>query len=155
MESDRFDIDAVAGENVPPEQVYLMLRSLLDDRFALNLHRSTKETDVYILTVARNGSKLQPVQDEGTPHGVMMDLRRVYSNRTTTVPAFASVLENVVGRIVVDKTGLSGYYIIDLRWGRSESGDEGASFFTAIEEQLGLRLGAAKTARRGSCDRRR
>ena len=145
IESARFDVDAVGSENVSAQQVYLMLRALLEDRFHLKYHLTPKQTDVYVLGVAKSGFKLKEVKEEDSPnHGVQMDLRWIHSDKTATVTAFASALENLVGKVVLDKTGLSCFYNIDLRWGKSESGDAGASFFTAIQEQLGLRLDSEK-----------
>ena len=86
---------------------------------------------------------MQLAQKAEDNHGVKMDLRRVYSDKTANMAGFASILENIVNRPVIDKTDLSGFYIFDLRWGRTESGEQGG-FFTAIQEQLGLRLDGEK-----------
>ena len=57
---------------------------------------------------------------------------------------FISTLEDFVNRPVIDKTGLLGNYIVDLKWGKQPNGDEGPALFTAIQEQLGLRLDAER-----------
>jgi uncharacterized protein (TIGR03435 family) len=144
IDTDRFDINAVASENVAPEQTLLMLRSLLEDRFKLKIHHLPKDSDVFVLRVGKDGFRMQAAQNAGDKHGVQMEQRRVYSNPTATVASFASTLENVVNRPVIDKTDLSGFYSFDLRWGRTASGEDGPSFFTAIQEQLGLRLESEK-----------
>jgi len=147
IEADHYDVNAVANENVAPEQVYLMTQALLEERFKLKVHRGTKETDAYVLRLGKNGTKLQEVrgEDSNANHGVQMALRQVYSNKTATITSFAQTLQNVLGKTVIDKTELKGFFQFDLRWGRTSEGEAGPSIFTAIQEQLGLRLEAEKT----------
>jgi uncharacterized protein (TIGR03435 family) len=142
--ADRFDVNTVSTENLPGDQVQRMLRRLLTERFALKLTRTTKDDDVLVLRVAEGGSKLLSAPDDGSNQGFRMDVRRVYSNPVAPISAFASMLSNFTGRLVIDRTELQGLFKIDLSWGRSDSGEPGPSIFTAVQQQLGLRLTSEK-----------
>jgi uncharacterized protein (TIGR03435 family) len=135
-----------------------MTRSLLADRFHLRLHRETREMPVLVLRVAKSGSKLQPPHPEhdlqaGIPpnrinffgHGNMEGHSALMSNLARSL---ASEPE-IAARAVVDKTGLTGGYDFTLRWTSDDPGSVAApadsntqwpSLFTALEEQLGLKL---------------
>ncbi len=148
--TERWDIEATPGSNatpaITPEQRDEMFKSLLADRFHLVLHRETKELPVYDLVVAKGGSKLPPSGDE--PGFGMSDTGSV-TFKKTTVSTFANVLSGVLGRKVIDKTGLQGNFNADLHWTPDERADAqpddaGPSIFTAIQEQLGLRLESSK-----------
>jgi bla regulator protein BlaR1 len=133
----------------------LMMQSLLADRFQLKAHFETREMSVYELVLAKGGSKLTEDSD-ATKRRVAVGGSMI---RATAAPihTLTDVLEcapDVGGREVIDKTGLSGSYDILLKWtplktaaapgggsGSPPSPDvEGVSLFTAIEEQLGLKL---------------
>jgi uncharacterized protein (TIGR03435 family) len=132
-----------------------MTRSLLADRFHLKSHRETREMPALILTVAKGGPKLQPPQPEpdlqaGVPasrinhfgHGHMEGHSALMSNLAKSL---ASEPE-IASRPVVDKTALTGGYDFTLRWTsdpEAVADDPGAQFpslFTALVEQLGLKL---------------
>jgi bla regulator protein blaR1 len=143
------------------------VRSLLSDRFQLLVRKETKEMPVYFLVVGKSGSKLQPAKDGGPegPRGVRMQ-RGVMSGMSAPVEMLANVLANFVGRPVIDKTGIEGKYDWKLEWtpdqgpsktgasGTGASGDKeaaanppdisGPSVFTALQEQLGLKLESQK-----------
>jgi len=131
----------------------LMMQSLLADRFQLKAHFETREMPVYELVVAKGGSKLKEAADPA--RGAAAVGRSAI--RGTAIPMRALVgllpaVPDIGGREVIDKTGLTGVYDFSLKWtplqaaGAGEngaapaSGGEEASFFTAIEEQLGLKL---------------
>jgi uncharacterized protein (TIGR03435 family) len=139
------------------KEVELMEQGLLADRFKLKAHFETREMPVYQLTIAKGGPKLKENPDPAANKGVAA----VYASRIrgTAVPMhmLPGLLESVPdigGRVVIDKTGLSGIYDFNLKWapleptappssvsGTAPSPDaEGTSLFTAIEEQLGLKL---------------
>ena len=148
--TERWDIEATPGSNatpaITPEQRDEMFKTLLADRFHLVLHRETKELPVYDLVVAKGGSKLPRSGDE--PGFGMSDTGSV-TFKKTTVSTFANVLSGVLGRKVIDKTGLQGNFNVDLHWTPNERADAqpddaGPSIFTAIQEQLGLRLESSK-----------
>lgn len=146
------------------EQMRERLRSLLADRFQLAIHRETKDAPVYALVVAKGGSKLQEAK-EGAPNQRRMMMGRGQINGEGVKLEFlAQVLSNQLGRPVLDKTGLTGNYDIKLTWtpdpgqgiggplGPPPPGVEppppadpnGPSLFTAVQEQLGLRLESQK-----------
>jgi uncharacterized protein (TIGR03435 family) len=136
----------------------LMQQSLLADRFQLKAHFETREMPVYQLVLAKGGSKLKENPDPTK--------RRFATNASSirgsaTIHDLIDILEcsaDIGGREVIDKTGLTGAYDFSLKWtplqtaaapgggsGTAPSPDvEGVSLFTAIEEQLGLRLVSAK-----------
>jgi uncharacterized protein (TIGR03435 family) len=141
------------------KQVHLMMQGLLADRFHLKAHFETREMPVYELVVAKGGPKLKETTD-------LMHARvsvGAAAIRGTGVPMHNLIdcLESVPdigGRVVIDRTGLTGAYDFLLKWtplqaaapsdGLSGSAPspnaEAASLFTAIDEQLGLRLVASK-----------
>jgi uncharacterized protein (TIGR03435 family) len=140
-----------------------MLQSLLAERFNLKLHRETRESTVYALVLGRNGLKMRPSKDQtlwagdfpdGSPDG-----RPVTAGGPTelapgrlrgeAIPMtmFVNLLAGPLGP-VMNKTGLAGRFDIDLRYdpasGQSPDAADTPSLFTAIQEQLGLRLESAK-----------
>lgn len=132
------------------------IRVLLAERLGLKTHLETRNTAIYNLVVAKGGPKLQPVPPPpdghapATPppadvqaHGSQHGLEFVGSN--APMRAIAAALSSQAEAPVVDKTGLTGIYNYTLQFGREWSaGDpEGwPSIFTAVEEQLGLKLEA-------------
>ena len=133
------------------EQVALMKQSLLADRFKMRVHFETRELPVYALVVAKGGPKLTPAKD-----GEPTQLGMLSNGQGNEMVATAVTLDQFVhapflkpgGRMVVDETGLKGAYDFTLKSGpeqitASQGGQEGGdapSLFTAIQEQLGLRL---------------
>lgn len=166
IESDHYDIVAVTPGAVRPthDEQMSMLRNLLADRFSLTFHREQKDFSIYVLEVAKVGPKLKP--SAAPPDDPPALISTVYPQhillpaRNATMRDFVSLLQRaVLDRPVVDKTGLSGKYDFDLEWAPDETqfgGDvpvapaeaQAAPLFTAIQEQLGLRL----TATRGPVD---
>jgi uncharacterized protein (TIGR03435 family) len=121
-----------------------MVRFLLADRFKLKLHRETKEMNVYFLVVARKGTSLKQIgeSDQGTS---MHDGNGRLDATMIDMPALASYLGGELGLSVLDKTGLSGVYNIQLEWSPDGNASTPASvsspsIFTAVQEQLGLKL---------------
>jgi len=159
VDSDRYDIEAkvVAANGSTPqplthEQSNLMLRSLLADRFKLVVHNETKEVPIYELVVAKNGPKLQPAKPD-QPTRMTIGSSGKATMEADQISALVYQLSLQVGRPVVDKTGLTGKYDIKLEWTRdsgpgsvdSASADvSGPSIFTAVQEQLGLKLVSSK-----------
>jgi uncharacterized protein (TIGR03435 family) len=129
-------------------EIQSLLKNLLAQRFQLRIHHETRELPIYELIVAKSGLKAiaseNSVQRSGASSG---DGR--FDGGNINVAALASALSSSddVSRIVVDKTGLTGRYDMRLRWtpaSKQESADSGPSIFTALEEQLGLKLVPAK-----------
>lgn len=139
-----FDIEAKAAPGTSRKEMREMLKTLLADRFKLTLHREPRSLPVYELSVAKNGPKL-PEAIEGAKTGLTArggrDGVRV-TGESATMASLADRLSSDLDRPVFDKTGLAGSFRIALEWSRGEG--DGASIFSAIQEQLGLRLEAAK-----------
>lgn len=155
-----------------------MLQVLLKDRFKLKVHRQTREVPVFALTVAKTGPKLKPFQKgtcmpvdyaqdpppraPGQPPFCQTRIRskatnvRILDIPAATLAAFSQILGNVLGRPVVDRTGINGEFDFHLEFAIGQStpgfapdaapGDAtgGTSIFTAITEQLGLKLTSSK-----------
>jgi uncharacterized protein (TIGR03435 family) len=145
----RYDIEAKVEDGAKPsrEQVQQMLRSLLEDRFKLKVRRETRERPVYLLTVAKSAPKLKSVdKGEGVRVGASAVGQRM--DGKATMDFLARQLTISAGRIVIDRTGLTGNYEFTLEWtpDGSEPSDGAASvsIFTAVQEQLGLKLEPAK-----------
>lgn len=161
MDSEHFDIAAVTPGDVRPthDEQMAMLRKLLTERFQLMFHRESREFSIYELEVAKGGAKLR---DSVKPDEAPALINVVYPQsiklpaRNVTMGDFASMLQRaVLDRPVVDKTGLMGKYDFDLEWAQDESQFDGgvaaapanasaAPLFTAIQQQLGLKLVATK-----------
>ena len=127
-----------------------MLQNLLTERFGLQLHRETKEVSGYVFVVAKGGMKLKEVTEKDRPQPAMTSVGRLTGNMTTAMIANSLAAHLRTG--VTDGTWLSGTYLVNLKW-HPQEGHLGAtsgvvsdlpSIFTAVQEQLGLRLEAAK-----------
>jgi uncharacterized protein (TIGR03435 family) len=158
LESEYYDLEATAGSAVSREQLKLMLRSLLADRFKLALHRETRELRAYALTVAKNGPKLRAAKDgESAPDpsapGVerfrcdLTQFANLLSLRLTmpmtqdpTVPVRATG----VPPPVLDQTGIKGVFDISVELKAEQGTDTFVVWQRALEEQLGLKLTAQK-----------
>jgi len=123
-------------ERVQQEQE--MLQAVLAGRFALKVHRSSKGSPIYVLTVVDAGKLKKSVSDTSgsstyvgklTAQGISMD-------------SLAFTLTNTVGRTVVNRTGLASAYDFTLEWAPegADASDQRPSIFTALEEQMGLKL---------------
>jgi uncharacterized protein (TIGR03435 family) len=161
LSSDKFDIDGVPDVPGTPsmEQLKGLVQKLLANRFALKFHRETKEMSAYVLTVAKNGPKLKKDDASGLPALFFPQLGTLVV-RNATMDAVAQVLQgSVFDRPVVDNTGLQGRWDFTLKWTPDESqfsglgvkvpppsnaADAPPPFFTAIQEQIGLKLEAGK-----------
>ncbi|HWF07288.1 MAG TPA: TIGR03435 family protein [Bryobacteraceae bacterium] len=165
-ESDRYDILAVTPGDVQPTQdeQMKMLRKLLSDRFQLTFHRETKELSAYVLTVAKGGSKLTESAAPSDSQPALIStvfpekdggVRLGLPARNATMGQFASILQRaIVGRPVVDRTGLTGKYDFQLDWKPDETQFDGSllpapnstypDFYAALQTQLGLRLEATR-----------
>lgn len=166
VESDHYDIAARTPGGVRPslDEQMSMLRKLLADRFGLAVHREPKEMRVYALTVARGGSKLKEstLSPDASPQGppplifVVSPKLVKLPGRYATIAEFASVLQRAaLESPVLDRSGLSGRYDFDLEFTPDETVFGGAlgkgtddstepDLFSAIQQQMGLRLEATK-----------
>jgi uncharacterized protein (TIGR03435 family) len=166
IEKDRYDIDATPDVEGTPtaDQVRIMIRKLLADRFQLKFHHDKREMSAFVLTVGKDGSKLKPAQPNGNLHGIGVQPARtgamMFANNAP-IPAFTSFLQSLVlDRPVVDQTGLTGRYDLTVTFTPDDSLFNGHSLgfpkpaddvepapglFDAIQQQLGLKLTAEKT----------
>ena len=133
-----YDIEGTAGGPVSVDQCRLMVQSLFADRFKLKTHLESRESRVYLLTIAKNGPKVRQGGGVKLNGSVQMIAGKPQWPDGLTMAALASVLSNYTDRPVLDRTGLQGSYGITLDFSRE--GDDRASIFTAVQEQLGLKL---------------
>ena len=168
------DARGAVKPNTPiDDQISQMSQSLLADRFQLRLHREAREMPIYALLVAKNGPKLVPAlggncfdpragipppTPDARPCGGFNMNRDTMLGSGVPMARMALALSRVVGRPVVDKTALAGTFDITLRWTPDETqaflastqpaaappDTSGPSIFTALQEQLGLRLESQK-----------
>ncbi|MGA3186271.1 MAG: TIGR03435 family protein [Bryobacteraceae bacterium] len=144
-----YDIEAKAEHPVSRSEMMRMLQTLLEDRFKLVVRRETKEMKAQVLVVAKGGARVDENQD-----GAELAIRRVSGSRWSyhnmPMPTFANVLSAWVDDTVVDQTGLKGSYDITLDYMPERARQETApdpnapSLYTALQEQLGLRLESRK-----------
>ena len=124
------------------EQIQPLLEQLLQERFHLTYHHETQNRKGYALEVARGGPKLTPTKG-GTPYGYIMGSRIQMPN--VSLQGLASTLGHVLGQPVTDQTGLKGNYDVELNYAAMNATDSSQpSIFTAVEEQLGLKLVSQK-----------
>jgi uncharacterized protein (TIGR03435 family) len=174
FETDRFDLDARAGIELPPlagpldasGPVPQMVQALLADRFRMVAHRETRDGAAFRLTRVDGtaGARLTPARIDcvgaavAAPREVVQGCTTRISPGTivmegTPIAKLAGVLSGLVGRPVIDETGLTGAFDIEIQWqppptpgapGAPAASTDGGSLFTAIREQLGLKLDAAR-----------
>jgi uncharacterized protein (TIGR03435 family) len=173
MDTARWNIQAIAKGNPTAEQRNVMLQSLLEDKFMLKLHWETRELPVYDLTVAEDGIKVHQLQESncvepnvaappsrpfapgqrliltcgeaGLAAGTVAS--RIDGGKVS-MGAFIRVLETILDRPIIDKTGFTGTFDVDLIFAHdgASAGAPGAptTISIAIQEQLGLKLVSAK-----------
>jgi len=141
---DKFNVEAKAAGPTTGTDCKLMGQRMLEDRFQLRLHKEMKETNVYLLTVAKSGTKLREVNPDVPPaatDGVWIFGQKLRV-KGWELWMLAEQLADIqdVGRPVVDRTGLKGLYQFHLDFVAGGSPD----IFTAVQEQLGLKLEPGK-----------
>jgi uncharacterized protein (TIGR03435 family) len=160
--AERYDIEARSRPEIESERAEVwqpMVQNLLARRFGLAYHIEQREQSVYELLVVRNGHKLKPAQNTDcvfpTPSrcGFRARSGEIIGDQVS-MEAFATRLSRSIGRTVVNKTNLDGVFDLVVQWTpESDLGLRndlaalpagGPSIFTALQEQLGLRLEAAK-----------
>jgi uncharacterized protein (TIGR03435 family) len=144
-DSDLYDIRAKAAGPAEGPELRLMLQTLLAERFKLAVHRETRTVQGYALVAARNGLKIKPVDGGGRPS--MQSRGGVVTAKATPLAALARSLSFALRTPVVDATEATGVFDFKLEWtpddissAAPESPEIGPSLFTALQEQLGLRL---------------
>jgi len=149
--TERFDIAAKIPDGVAMDRIPEMFQTLLADRFNLRLRRETGEQPVYQLVRGKTALELQKAESSG---GLSIGFNpgRAHVSGKVTMPWLAGFLSDRLGRPVLDRTQLDGAYVIALEWvpDSTEVPDGAAldaaspSIFTALQEQLGLKLAATK-----------
>jgi len=128
------------------------MQAVLRDRFGLKLRLEKRELPIYVLKPAKGGSKLTPPGPDSKGPSMRMSDKGELSGAGANMRMLTNTLAQVLGRPVMDETGVEGTFDFELKW-KPEAGAgqppqpdaataeaEGASLFTAISEQLGLRL---------------
>jgi len=180
IRSDRFEVEGKAQEAASLPELRVMLKSLLAERFTLRIREETRERDVYALVFARSdrtpGPGLRPTAADEAAHCASIEsdpgatreftpdgMRRCATNfrggiklRGRPLEDLARMLGELVGRMVIDRTGLRQRFDadlnVDLNWdhlvfgGVSDTLGSNAAIFTALQEQLGLTLERARGA---------
>ena len=153
-ETEEFDVQAkLDPENVEAlgklqgdsrsKQMMLLMQALLADRFKMKAHVEVKELPVYNLVIAKGGLKMKQA-DAGPSTGYSMRLGSI-TGKSVPIVALIGSLSHPAGRLIIDKTGLTGNYQVDLTWAwQDDPNAVGPSIFTALQEQLGLKLEPAK-----------
>jgi uncharacterized protein (TIGR03435 family) len=156
--TERYDVNAVwPGQPGEPRTRFMtMLQNMLADRFGLKAHYERRELPIYELVRARSdgrlGEKLKP-SSEAAPGSNAAGGGRItgagpasFRMQRAELSVLAGQLGSFVGRPVVDRTGLTGQFDLQLTWVPDQVAADptGPSIFTAIQEQLGLKLEAAR-----------
>jgi uncharacterized protein (TIGR03435 family) len=158
-DENRYDIQAKVGDSdlpafqkLPYPQRDAMVQQVLTERFKLQVHREVRTLPIYSLVVTRQGVLTEaPTPPDGKPVG--MGMRPGRGDRTGqmvmtdfTTAFLAANFSGMLGRKVVDNTGLTGQYHADLHWTPDRGSGAGSdsatdlSIFTALQEQVGLKL---------------
>jgi uncharacterized protein (TIGR03435 family) len=150
LDTDRYNIEANPADPLRPtaddrQRLGLMVQSLLADRFGLKVHRETREERVYFLTVAKNGTTLRRMGDDLDQQTSMHDSKGHLFATKINMPILGRNLAGIVGVPVIDRTDLMGVYDIQLEWNADDNAQapdatSAPSLFTAVQEQLGLKL---------------
>ena len=116
LDSEKYEIEAKAGESATEDQLRLMLQSLLRERFKLTIRRTTEQRPLYALVVGKGGPKLRQVQQEPVRgFHVDQDGSVLSYHMVTNMARLAEVLPGFLDRPILDKTGLKGVYDFTLR----------------------------------------
>jgi uncharacterized protein (TIGR03435 family) len=128
-----------------------MQQTLLEERFGLSVSRTTRELPLYVLTVAKAGSGLKARAKPENPTDMKMSGGQgLMIGQGLPIKIITESLSEVLGRPVTDQTGLTGYYDFRLEWAPDDidaaAHPDGArpALFTALQEQLGLKLEARR-----------
>lgn len=160
VDGDKFDVEAkvdaeddAAYREMALSEKRVLLKRLLVERFGLVVREEAKEWPVYLMVVGKDGPKMKIATADDLPQGhdkgitgwVTRSQRGLLEGRGFSMDGLAQSLSHNpdVGRIVIDRTGLTGRYNFALNWTPVSAGnaeDAGPSIFTAVQGQLGLKL---------------
>jgi uncharacterized protein (TIGR03435 family) len=149
LDTDMYDIEAKTGrqEKITEAELPALLQSLLADRFHLKTHWESREATVYALRIDKGGLKMKASGGDETP---LVDTGRGVNRMHIKgvgqpLSVLTQNLANRLGRIVTDRTGLTGKFDFAIEWDpQSDAEAAGPSLFTVLKEQLGLRLDTEK-----------
>jgi uncharacterized protein (TIGR03435 family) len=158
LESEQYDITAKAGADVasltPAEQfrkIPDLLRSLLEERFALKVHREIRQLPIYALMQVRKDGPLGPRMTRSSLDCTKQPAKCGYNGLAghltggwVTTAMLSTLLSNATQRVVVDRTGLDGRFDVELEWSPDQVATDKPSIFAAVQEQLGLKLESTK-----------
>ncbi len=148
----RFDILAKTAPETPRSQALLMLQTLLEDRFKLELRREPRVLSYYALTAPNGVGKLQSAQDPPAAGGNSLGLGRIH-HKSISMLLLATLISRFTRTPVLDQTGISGLFEVTLEWARDNGNPpattpngtiadtaDGPSISEAVQKQLGLKL---------------
>ena len=161
MDTDKWDIEAKPDTpGMPNEsQVRVILQKVFTERFGLQVHEEKRKVAAYVLIVSKNGTKMTKAADASLSPSLLLYPRGVFIAKNATIADLVRQLQDhILGQPTVDKTGLEGRWDFTLRWmpdemqftdlsvpvPRSEFDANAPPLFTAIQQQLGLKLEAQK-----------
>jgi uncharacterized protein (TIGR03435 family) len=148
LDTAHWDIQAKAEQPIDDDDAIMqMVQTLLTDRFQLKIRHDNREMRAYVLEVAKNGLKAQK-SAPGTEYNTNYGRGKVEATGTT-MPHLAQRLGRVLDLPVVDKTGVEGAFDFNLHWtpdGAKADPNAPPGVFTAIQEQLGLKLTGTRAA---------
>ena len=157
IDADRFDIEATAGGGAIPNRKEMreMLQKLLADRFALVVRKEEKEMPVYTLEPAKGGPKVAPTKHADAPEMFRVFQRRQVTAENAPLEALIEVLTWLLGKPVLDRTGMEGNFDYKLEWAPDEvqvqsqeappqTDGQAPSLTGALQQQMGLRLVAKR-----------
>lgn len=162
VDSDSYDINAKVPEEFVSQTHQLlpqMIQSLLADRFQLAIHREPREASGYALVVDKKGPKMERAKTDAKNPGFHSGNTHLTAENVTMEGLANHLSRNRdIGKIIVDKTGLTGRFDFELNWtperlalkpeasflGEPKTSDDRPSIFTALQEQLGLKLESVK-----------
>ena len=152
LDSERYDVEAKPDRLATSQQIHLMLQKLLADRFGLVLRRETKEMPILSLALDKEIKKIRVHDGPEVDFGIRPGDKGQVVFTGVSIRRFCLFLSLRLGRTVVDKTGLAAVYDFELAWapdepqrdevpeGPPQPDPSGASIFTAVRQQLGLKL---------------
>ena len=142
LESEHFDISAKYDPQIKDDEIAPMLKSLLEERFKLTTHRESRQISGYALILGKNGPKLKPAANPmpftNFPRTLCRTRRRNFCLDARSGGSAVSVLPFQLDRPVIDFTELTGRFDLTLDWATTDL------IFSALDEQLGLKLEARK-----------
>jgi uncharacterized protein (TIGR03435 family) len=162
MDTDKWDIEAKADTPgaLNNSQLKLMMQKLFAERFGLQVHEEKRKMAAYVLSVSKNGPKMTKTTDASLSPSQLLYPQGVIIAKSVPIAVLAQMLQDyILGQPVVDKTGLEGRWDFTLRWTPDETqfpdapesvrrpADDANAWpplFTAIQEQLGLKLETQK-----------